>query len=194
VSEFVKFTMEDNRTTWEHVSQFLAQMGKACSAYYLKVRCFPLSLAGIAFSWFSALLLGSILTWAHLEQIFHDHFYSGENELKLSHLTSVRQQHESIVDYIKRFRDTKNQCFSLTISDKDLADLAFNGLRCYVKEKLEGRLFTSVNQVLDRALAQENRSKELAKSKSDCPNIHFLNNNVDTLDDLNCNVYVAEFA
>jgi hypothetical protein len=100
---------------------------------------------------------------AHLEQIFHDHFYSGENELKLSHLTSVKQQHdEFVVDYIKRFRDMKNQCFSLTISDKDLAVLAFNGLRCYVKEKLEGHLFTSVNQVLDRALAQENRSKELA--------------------------------
>jgi hypothetical protein len=62
----------------------------------------------------------------------------------------------SVVDYIKRFRDTKNQCFSLTISKKDLADLAFNGLHSYIKEKLDGHLFTSVNQVQDRALAQEN--------------------------------------
>jgi hypothetical protein len=62
----------------------------------------------------------------------------------------------SVVDYIKRFRDTKNQCFSLTISNKDLADLAFNGLHSYIKEKLDGHLFTSVNQVQDRALAQEN--------------------------------------
>jgi hypothetical protein len=109
VPEFVKFTEGDNRTTWEHVSQFFAQMGEASSADYLKVRLFLLSLFGIAFSWFSALPLGSILTWAHLEQRFHDHFYSGENELKHSHLTSVKQQHdESIVDYIKRFRDKKN--------------------------------------------------------------------------------------
>jgi hypothetical protein len=108
VPEFVKFTGEDNRTASEHVRQFLAQMGEASSADYLKVRLFPLSLSGIAFLWFSALPPGSILTWAHLEQRFHDHFYSGENELKLSHLTSVKQQHdESIVDYIKRFRDTK---------------------------------------------------------------------------------------
>jgi hypothetical protein len=75
-----------------------------------------------------------------------------------------------------------------------LADLAFNGLRYYVKEKLEGHLFTSVNQVLDRALAQKTRSKELVKSKSDRPNIHFLNNNVDTLDDESGDVYAAEFA
>jgi hypothetical protein len=48
--------------------------------------------------------------------------------------------------------------------------------------------------VLDRALAQENRSKELAKSKSDRPNIHFLNNNVNTSDDESGDVYAAEFA
>jgi hypothetical protein len=34
VPEFVKFIREDNRTTWEHVSQFLAQMGEASSADY----------------------------------------------------------------------------------------------------------------------------------------------------------------
>jgi hypothetical protein len=154
VPEFVKFTGEDNMTTWKHVSQFLAKMGEASSADYLKVRRFPLSLSGIAFSWFSALPPSSILTWAHLEQRFHDLIYSGENEFKLSHLTLVKQQYdESVVDYIKRFRDTKTRCFSLTISNKNLVDLVFNGLHFYAKEKLEGHLFTSVNQVLDRALA-----------------------------------------
>jgi hypothetical protein len=81
----------------------------------------------------SALPQGSILTWAHLEKRFHDHFYSRENELKLSHLTSVKQKHdETVVDYIKRFRDMKTRCFSLTIYDKDLSNLAFNGLCSYL--------------------------------------------------------------
>jgi hypothetical protein len=94
-------------------------MGEASSVDYLKDRLFSLSLSGIVFSWFSALPPSSILTWAHIEQRFHDHLYSGENELKLSHLTSVKQRHdEFIVDYIKGFRDTKNQCFSLTISTR----------------------------------------------------------------------------
>jgi hypothetical protein len=66
-------------------------MGEASSADNLKVRLVPLSLSSIAFSWFSALPPGSILTWELLDQRFHDHFYSGENELKLSHLTSVKQ-------------------------------------------------------------------------------------------------------
>jgi hypothetical protein len=62
VPEFIKFTREDNRTTWKHVSQFLAQLGEASSADYLKVMFFPLSLTGITFLWFSALPPGSILT------------------------------------------------------------------------------------------------------------------------------------
>jgi hypothetical protein len=62
VPEFVKFTREDNRTTWKHVSQFLAQMDEASSVDYLKVMLFSLSLSSITFSWFSALPPGSILT------------------------------------------------------------------------------------------------------------------------------------
>ena len=109
VPEFVKFTGEDNRTTWEHVSQFNAQLGVHGMVDHLKIRLFPLSLSGTAFSWFSALSPNSIHTWSQLEHKFHEHFYSGDNELRLSHLTSVRQKSdESVADYVRRFRDTKN--------------------------------------------------------------------------------------
>ena len=78
----------------------------------------------------SALPYSSINTWFHLEKKFHKHFYSGDNELKLSHLTSVRQKHdESVADYVKRFRDTKNRCYSLVITERDMADLVLNGDR-----------------------------------------------------------------
>jgi len=42
---------------------------------------------------------------------------------------------ESVNDYIRRFRDTKNQCFSVNITEKDLADLAFIGLCSHIKER-----------------------------------------------------------
>jgi hypothetical protein len=45
--DFVKFNGEDNRTTWEHVSQ--AQLGKLGSVDALKVRLFSLSLTSTAF-------------------------------------------------------------------------------------------------------------------------------------------------
>ena len=62
-------------------------------------------------------------------QKFHDHFYSGDNETKLTDLTSVRQgRDESIHEYFKKFKDIKNRCFNLSLSEKDLVDLALAGL------------------------------------------------------------------
>jgi hypothetical protein len=106
---FIKFSGEDSRSTREHASQYLAQLGEASSSEALAVHMFPLSLTGTTFSWFASLAHGSINSWLDLEKKFHEHFFSGSNELKLSHLISVKQQHdESIVDYFRRFRDTKN--------------------------------------------------------------------------------------
>ena len=81
----------------------------------------------------------SVFTFADLEQKFYDYFFTGETELRLSHLSSVKQKiHEGVSEYIRRFRDTRNRCYSLTISDRDLADLVFAGLLDFHKVKLEG--------------------------------------------------------
>ena len=90
VPNFVKYSGDDNRSTWEHISQYIAQLGEVSSSKSLCVRIFSLSLTGMAFSWFSSLSPNSIRSWDELEQKFHDHFYSGNNETKLTDLTSVR--------------------------------------------------------------------------------------------------------
>jgi hypothetical protein len=119
------------------------------------------------------------------------HFYSGDNELRLSHLTSVKQKHDELVtSYIRRFRETKNRCYNRVISERDLAELAFNGLRSHIKEKLEGHEFIDVAQVLVRALAHESRSKD-TRLKSDRPNMHMLD--YESSDDESKEVYAAEF-
>ena len=68
-----------------------------------------MSLSGAAFTWFISLPPNSVRTWADLEQKFHDYLFNGETELKLSHLTSVKQKiHEGVAEYIRRFRDIGN--------------------------------------------------------------------------------------
>ena len=64
IPDFVKFNGEGTKTTWEHLSQYLAQLGEAGSLNELKVRLFSLSLTGTAFSWFSSLPHGSIRVWS----------------------------------------------------------------------------------------------------------------------------------
>ena len=62
-----------------------------------KLRLFPLSLSGVVFTWFISLPANSVRTWDDLEQKFHDYFFNGETELKLSHLTLVKQKiHEGV--------------------------------------------------------------------------------------------------
>jgi hypothetical protein len=126
VPAFTKFDGEGSRTTWEHVSQYLAELGEAGSDEALRIRLFSLSLIRTAFAWFSSLPAHSIYGWEPLEWKFHEHFYSGTSEAKLADFTLVRQtRDESVLNYFKRFKEIKNLCFNLTISEKDLADLAF---------------------------------------------------------------------
>jgi hypothetical protein len=123
-------------------SNFLLNRGKLVLLMLLRLGCFLYHCPELLFSWFSALAPNSIFTWSQLEHKFHEHFYARDNELRLSNLTSVRQKHdEPIADYIRRFRDTKNRCYGVIVSEKDLDDLDHNGLHSHLKDKLEGHEF-----------------------------------------------------
>jgi hypothetical protein len=100
---------------------------------------FLLSLTGAAFNWFTSLPPNSIDSWVRLEQKFHDYFYNGVVELRLSYLMSLRQKYtETVSNYLRLFREDRNRCYNLTIAEKDLADLAFADLTPYLKDKLDG--------------------------------------------------------
>ena len=142
IPEFAKFNGDDSRTTWEHVSQYVLQLGEAGFNDALRVCLFSLSLTGTAFSWFSLLTPNTIRSWDELEQKFHDHFYSGDNKTKLTDLTSVRQgRDESIQEYFKKFKDIKNRCFNLSLSEKDLVDLALAVYVLVIEKSLMVRVF-----------------------------------------------------
>nr|AAM19047.1 putative retrotransposon [Oryza sativa Japonica Group] len=62
-----------------------------------------------------------------------------------------------------RFRDVRNRCYSLNITDRDLAGLTFNGLIAPLRERLDGQQFLDVSQLMQKALAQESRVKDNKK-------------------------------
>lgn len=51
----------------------------------------------------------------------------------------------------------KKRCFSLPLSGKDLADLTFNSLHSYSKERLDVHNFATINHVLQKALGKESK-------------------------------------
>ena len=97
VPEFTKFNGDETCTTWEHVSQYILQLEEASFNDALRVCLFSLSLTGTAFSWFSSFAPNFIQSWNQLERKFHNHFFSGETEAKLSDLTLVRQPEMSLL-------------------------------------------------------------------------------------------------
>jgi hypothetical protein len=97
---------------------------------------------------------------------------------------------ESVNEYIRRFRDTRNQCFQIYLAEKQIAGLAFNVLRYYLKERLEGIQFFTLAQLHQRALVCESRSKETTKNIRH--NVHIVECDQNSSDDESMEVYAAE--
>jgi hypothetical protein len=115
------------------------QLGEASADEAFRVRYFPLSLTGPAFTWFASLPAQSISTWKDLEQKFHAHYFTGSTEKKLIDLDTLRKRHnETPLEFLRRFREVKGMCFSLNLPDDQLADMVVAGMLPAIREKLFG--------------------------------------------------------
>jgi hypothetical protein len=159
VLDFTKFSGQDETSTMEHTTRFIIQCGEVGNVDALRTHLFSSSLSGPAFSWFTSLQANSIIKWSDLEQQFHNYFFSGINEMKIIDLTRFKQRNdETIAVFIQRFREIRNKCYSLNLGDKQLAELAFQGLLPTLREKYASHDFESLSQLVSRM------SQETAKS------------------------------
>ena len=111
-----------------------------------------------------------------------------------SSISTANSHDEPSSDYFKRFKEIKNRCFSLTISEKDLADLVFNGLHSYLKEKLEGFEYHTVNFLQVKVMGLEFKLKNAKDTfKPRRSNTHILDHDSNGSDDDGKKVYAAEF-
>jgi hypothetical protein len=88
------------------------------------------------FAWYTTLPPNSIFCGG-LEQNFHDCFFSDDYELNLVDLVALQQgKYKLVTDYIWRFQDARNRCFQIHLVEKQVAELVFNEMRYYLKERL----------------------------------------------------------
>jgi hypothetical protein len=112
----------------EHITRFIIQCGEVGNVNPLRTQLFSSPLSGLAFSWFTSLPANSIIKWSDLERQFHNYFFSGINEMKITDLTRLKQRNdETVAGFVQRFREDGNKCYSLNLGDKQLAELAFQG-------------------------------------------------------------------
>jgi len=56
---------------------------------------------------------------------------------------------------VQRLRDVKNKCYSLVLDDRQLADLAFQGLLPHIKDKYASQEFESLSHLVQRISDQD---------------------------------------
>jgi len=77
-----------------------------------------------------------VINWADLEKQFHKYFFSRVHEKKITDLVKLRQRNDELVEsFVQRIREVKNKCYSPVLDDRQLADLAFQGLLPHITDK-----------------------------------------------------------
>jgi hypothetical protein len=132
----------------------------------LRVRFFSQSLTGPAFGWYTSLGPDSIRTWKQLEEQFHIQYHSKAVEAGIAELAQVRQKHgETMVEYIQRFREVKNRCYSTCILEKEVVELASLRLLKPIKDLAFQLEFNSLAHLVQKLATYEQRHPELYQDR-----------------------------
>ena len=74
-----------------------------------------------------------------------------DREKKITDLTTMRQKTNELgTEFLQRFWETRNLCFSLNLTDDQLAALAIQGMLPTWREKLLGQEFDNLGQLAQR--------------------------------------------
>ena len=162
IPEFTKFSGSEGSSSIEHVSRYLAQLGMISVSDPMRARFFSQSLTEPAFGWYTSLGPDSIRTWKQLEEQFHIQYHSEAAEAGIADLAQVRQKRgETVAEYIQRFREVKNQCYSSRITEKEAVDLAALGLAKLIKDLAFQLEFNSLAHLVQKSTAYELHHPEL---------------------------------
>ncbi|KAK1609330.1 hypothetical protein QYE76_033003 [Lolium multiflorum] len=164
--DFSKFSGSDGSSSIEHVSRYLAQLGTASASDPLRVRFFAQSLTGSAFGWYTSLPPDSIRTWKQLEEQFHMQYHSEASESGLADLAQIRQKRgETVAEYIQRFRNLRNRCYSARVTEKEAVELAVVGLSSPIKDMASQADYPSLAHMVQKLSAYEQRHPDLCQDK-----------------------------
>jgi hypothetical protein len=132
----------------------------------LWVRFFSQSPTGPAFGWYTSLGPDSIRTWKQLEEQFHIQFYSKATEAVIADLAQVRQKRgETVAEYIQRFKQVKNGCYSTRITEKEAVELSSLGLAKPIKDMGFQLEFNSLAHLVQKLTSYEQRHQEIYQDK-----------------------------
>ncbi|KAK1630978.1 hypothetical protein QYE76_005293 [Lolium multiflorum] len=135
--DFTKFSGSEGSSSIEHVSRYLAQLGTISASDELR-----------------------------LEEQFHEQYHSEASESSIADLAQLRQKRgETVTEYIQRFRNLRNRCYSVRITEKEAVELAVAGLATQLKDMASQADYPSLAHVVQKLSAYEQRHPDLYQDK-----------------------------
>jgi hypothetical protein len=135
VPDFTMFSSEDDKTALEHISRFTVQCGEYSNNGNGKLRMFPNSLTGQAFTWYAALPTNSIGSWEEMEEIFQSHFARSNIGVSITDLARLKKKlDESAEQFIMRFKRIRTRCLT-TLPKAEYIKIAIDGLNFELRKK-----------------------------------------------------------
>jgi hypothetical protein len=164
--DFTTFSREDEKTALEHISRFTIQCGEYSNNGNGKLRLFPNSLTGQAFTWYAALPANSINSWEEMEERFQSHFSRSDVGVSMADLARLRQKpDESAEQFIIRFKRIRTRCLT-TLPETEYIKIAIDGLSFELRNKFEGVTFIDLFELSEKA----SRFKGLLKEENQIRN------------------------
>ena len=133
----------------EHIRWYMNALTTHSHDYELRIREFSKSLEGRAFTWYTSLAPGSVLSWNDLATQFIRKFFALEEKLTLSNLQHEKQTvSERLLEYICKFRDLSLLCYN-PVEEERLVDVCIVGMLYKYRPYLENLQISSFTRLVD---------------------------------------------
>ncbi|KAI5317664.1 hypothetical protein L3X38_037371 [Prunus dulcis] len=146
----------------EHLAHFYSACGETSQSDALLVRQVVQSLKGSAFTWYTQLPPGSILTWDDMQKAFLAQFVSSKKKVSIMDLAQTTQKPgESANDFIMRWRSLNLQCPE-KITEQSAVQMCYNNLI----PDIATFVATAEPQSFDALVSKGSNKREVTKSKA----------------------------
>lgn len=169
-----------NSPPHEHLAHFYSACGETSQTNALLIRQFVQSLKGAAFTWYTQLQPGSILTWDDMQKAFLAQFVSSRKKISIIDLADTKQKlAESTNEFISRWRGLSLQC-SEKLSEQSAVQMCSNNLL----PEIATFVSTAEPQTFDALVSKaSNVEKQIARKKSLTQGAIFKNQRTDNTRD-----------
>nr|POE89448.1 hypothetical protein CFP56_01804 [Quercus suber] len=139
------------RNAREHIRRYVDALTTHAYDHELRLKEFSKSLEGRAFTWYTSLAPGSVLSWNDLATQFMKKFFALEENLTLSDLQYKKQRvFEGLLEYIRRFRDLSLLCHD-PMDEERLVDVCIAGMLYVYWPYLENLQISSFTRLVEAA-------------------------------------------